>query len=63
MKRFHHDRILQVYVPAFVYVDTETMPVKDHFPAIKTWFVNYNKILTPVTLPKYWLVFSYIHSE
>ena len=46
-----------------MYVDTETIPVEDHFTATKTFVDNYNKISTPRTVPKHWLVFSYICSE
>ena len=63
MKRFHHDRRLQVYMYDFMYPDPETMPVEDHFPATKTFVVNYKKTSNPGTAPKHWLVFSYIRSE
>ena len=43
---------------AFMYVDPETIPVEDHFTATKTFVDNYNKISTPRTVPKHWLVFS-----
>ena len=46
-----------------MYVDTETMSVEDHFPAKNIFFVNYNKISTPGTVPKHWIGFSYIRSE
>ena len=39
------------------------MPLEDHFPAIKTFVVNYNKITNPGTVPENWLGFSYIRSE
>ena len=44
LKRFHHDRQLQAYMYDFMYVDTETMPVEDHFTATKRIFLNYKKI-------------------
>ena len=44
-----------------MYVDTEIIPVEDHFPA--TFVLNYKKISTPGTVPKYRLGFSYISSE
>ena len=46
LNRFHHDRQLQVYMYAFMYVDPETMPPKDHFPATKTFVVEYKKMTT-----------------
>ena len=57
-KRFHHNRQLQVYVYDFMYVDPQTMPTEDHFPAIKSFVVNYKKISTPGPIPKHWMVFS-----
>ena len=54
LNRFHH---------AFMYVDPQKMPVEEHFPATKIAVTNYKKILTPGPVPKYWLEFSYIHSE
>ena len=63
LKRFCHDRQLQVYMYAFMYVDTETMPVEDHFLATKMFDDNYKKISTPVPVPKHWLGFSYIRLE
>ena len=63
MKRFHHGGRLQVYMHDFVYVDPDTMTVEDHFPATKIFFVDYNKMSTTVTVPKHWLVFSYIRLE
>ena len=35
LKRFHHDGRTQVYIYAVKYVDPDTMPAKDHFPATK----------------------------
>ena len=46
-----------------MYVDHDTILLWDHFPATKICVVNYKKISTPGTVPKYWLVFSYIRSE
>ena len=43
MKRFYHDRRLQVYMYAFMYAYPNTMTVGGHFPATKTFFVNYKK--------------------
>ena len=63
LKRFYHDCRLQVYMYAFMYVDNETIPAEDHFPAKKTFFGKYKKIPTPGTVPKIWLGFSYIRSE
>ena len=39
------------------------MPVIDHFPATKILVVKYKKISSPGTVPKHWLVFSYIRSK
>ena len=33
LKRFYHDRRLQVYMYAFMHVDYEKMSVEDHFTA------------------------------
>ena len=63
LKRFNHDRRRQFYMYAFIYVDPETTPVENHFPATENFFVNYNKISTPGTVPKHWLGFSYIRSD
>ena len=46
-----------------MYVDTNTMSVEDHFPATKTFVVDYKKISTTGTVPKRWIGFSYILSE
>ena len=46
LKRFHHDCQLQAYVCVFMYVDSKTVPVEDHFPDTKTFVVNYNKMST-----------------
>ena len=63
LKKFNHDRRLQVYMYYFMYVDPDTITVVGHFPDTKTFVVNYKKISTLGPVPKYWLVFSYIHSE
>ena len=44
LKRFHHDLRLQCYMYAFMYVDTEKIPVEDHFITTKTFVENYRKI-------------------
>ena len=49
LKMFHHHRIIQVYVYAFVYINSETIPVKAYFTATKTFVKNYKKISIPVT--------------
>ena len=59
-KLFHHDRRLQFYMYAFMYVYPETMTVEEYFPATKVFFENYKKISTAVPVPKHWLGFSYI---
>ena len=33
LKRFHHEHQLQIYMYALMYVNPQTMPVEDHFPA------------------------------
>ena len=63
LKRFHNDLQLQVYMYAFMYVDPETMPVKDNFHPNKTFVVNYNKMSTPGPVPERWIELSYIRSE
>ena len=62
LKRFHCDYQLQVYMYAFMYVDSETMSVEDHFLAAKKFVENYKKISTLVPVTKHWLGFSYICS-
>ena len=62
LKRFHHDRQLQVYMYAFMYINHQIMPLEDHFIATKTFLMNYKKISTPVTVPKNCIVFSRICS-
>ena len=44
LKKFNHDRQLQVYMYNFMYVFPQKMPVEDHFPATKTFIVNYKKM-------------------
>ena len=44
MKRFHLDLQPQVYIYAFIYVDTEKIPAEDYFPDTKTFVENYNKM-------------------
>ena len=61
LKRFNRDRRLQVYLYAFIYVDTQTILVGNHFPA-NTFFVKYNEMLTIGPVPKHWIGFSYIRS-
>ena len=43
LKIFHHDLQIQVYMYAFMYVDTETMPVEDYFTATKKLLKNTRK--------------------
>ena len=52
LKIFLYDHQLQVYIYAFMYVDPETIPVKDPFPYTKK-IVNYNKMSYPVMVPKH----------
>ena len=46
-----------------MYVDPETVSVEDHFPTTKIVVLDYKQISTSGPFPKYWLGFSYIHSE
>ena len=41
LKCFHYERQLQVYMYAFMYVDTEKMTVEDNFTSTNIFFVNY----------------------
>ena len=63
LNRFHNERRLQVCMYAFMYVDTDTRPGGDLFPATKTCVDKYNKMSTPGPDPKHWLGFSYILPE
>ena len=55
LKMFHRDLQIQVYMYHLVYVDPETIPVEDYFTATKMCVENYNKLSTPVPIPKYCL--------
>ena len=48
---------------AFVYVDPDTMAEEDYFTATKIFSENYNKISTPLPVPKHWSGFSYMRSK
>ena len=50
------------YMYDFMYVDSEEMPVDDHFSPTITFVENYRKIWTPGPVPKHWLGFSYMRS-
>ena len=63
LKKFHHDRRVQVYMYAFMYVYPDTIPLWGHFTATKTFVVNYKKMSTPGSVPKHWLGLNYICSE
>ena len=63
LKLFHHNRQLQVYMYNFMCVDTETIPVKEHLTATRTFIVNYKNISASEPVPTHWLVFSYISSK
>ena len=63
LKRFCHGCRLQLYMYVFMYVDPETMPVEVHFPATKTFVVDYNKMSTQGRVPKHWIIFGYMCSE
>ena len=53
LKRFHYYPRLQLYRYDLIYVYPDTMPVEDHFPATKIFFVNYKKMSTPEPFPKH----------
>ena len=55
VKNFLYDHQLQVYRYAFMYINPQTIPLENRFPAIKTFIVNYKKMSTPGTVPKHWL--------
>ena len=63
LKRFHSDRRLKVYMYDFMYVDTQTIPMKNYFPASKIFVVDYNEMSTPGPVPKHFLGLSCILSE
>ena len=63
LKRFHHERRLQVYIYDFMYVDTKTMPVDELFIASKKFVENYKKMSTIGLVPKNWIGFSHILLE
>ena len=44
LKRFSHNLRLQVYMYDFMYVDPDTIPAEDNFPAEKTFVYNHNKM-------------------
>ena len=41
MKRFHHDRWLQVYIYVFMFIFPETIPDDPYFPDKKIYIENY----------------------
>ena len=47
----------------FMYINQETIPAEEYFPAIQTFPENYKIMSTPGPGPKNWLGFSYIHSD
>ena len=53
MKRFYHELRLQVYIYAFMYINTEIITEEDYFPATKTCVENYKKMSTPVPVLKH----------
>ena len=55
LERFHHDRGLQVYMLAFMYVYPEINSVEDNFTATLTFAENFKTMSTPVPVPKHWL--------
>ena len=58
---FHCDRLLQFNMYAFIYVDPYTRAEEYYLPYTKIFVANYKRRPTPTPLPKYWLVFTYIH--
>ena len=50
LNRLHRDRRPQVYMYDFMYVDTDTFPVEDNFPATKTFFESFNSRISTKTL-------------
>ena len=62
LKMFHHDRQIQFYMYAFIYVNSDTMPVEEFFQ-LQFFVENYKKFSTPVPVPKHCLLFSYTCSE
>ena len=62
MNRCDHDWWIRFYMYDFMYVDNDTIPKEEYFPGIKTIFENYKKTPNPGSVPKHWLIFSYIHS-
>ena len=58
LKKLNHGRRLGVYICALMFVDHETIAVEENFPATKVFFVNYKKMSTPRTVPKYLLGIS-----
>ena len=51
MKRVHYDCQLQVYIYAFMYVNTEKMAEKNCFTGTKRFFERYKKMSTPGPVP------------
>ena len=58
IKRFHYDRWLQVYMNAFIYVDTEIIEEDEYLPATKCFVVNYKRSSSPASVPTHWIWFS-----
>ena len=52
IKRFHHDSWLQLYIYAFMYVDTENIPEDDYLPATKILVDNCKKKVNLCTCTK-----------
>ena len=63
MKMFYHDPRIQLFMYAFMRVETETMAEEVYLPDTKLFFENYKRRSTPGILPRHWLGFSYISSE
>ena len=60
IKRFHYDRWLQVYMDAFIYVDSDTTEEEEYLPYTKFVVVNYKRRSAPASVPKIWIWFSYL---
>ena len=47
LMRFHNDHQLQFYINKFMYLDPDTIPLEEYFPATKTFVENYRKFSNP----------------
>ena len=51
IKRFHYDSWIQVYMDAFVYVDTDKTEEEEYLPDTKFVVVNYKRRSAPESVP------------